>query len=252
MSSLIFDDQKINDIKLVVFDKDGTLIDIHHYWGSMLRLRSTFLVEKYIYESKEEIIEELLDSMGIDTKRNKIKSEGPVGIKPRKVIIESAFKVLKKYVSRLSEDDVSKVFKEVDRKSIEKLTDFVRPLPGALNFLNKLKENGIKSSLATTDLTERAKLAMSALNAQEYFDVIAGADLVENTKPAPDLVELISKQTKIPVENTLVVGDSMPDLNMAKNANCIFLGVKTGLYNSEFIQKCDFLTNDLESIEVNS
>jgi phosphoglycolate phosphatase-like HAD superfamily hydrolase len=36
----------------------------------------------------------------------------------------------------------------------------------------------------------------------------------------------------------------MADLNMAKNTPCRFLGVKTGLYNDEFINKCDNIIVD--------
>ena len=30
----------------VFFDKDGTLIDIHHYWGSMIKIRADLICER--------------------------------------------------------------------------------------------------------------------------------------------------------------------------------------------------------------
>ena len=35
------------DPEIVLFDKDGTLIDIHHYWATMLKLRSAMIVDKW-------------------------------------------------------------------------------------------------------------------------------------------------------------------------------------------------------------
>ncbi|SVA64979.1 uncharacterized protein METZ01_LOCUS117833, partial [marine metagenome] len=33
----------LDNIKVVIFDKDGTLIDIHHYWASMIKIRASLV-----------------------------------------------------------------------------------------------------------------------------------------------------------------------------------------------------------------
>jgi len=35
------------DTELVIFDKDGTLIDVHYYWGGMVELRAKLLSSWY-------------------------------------------------------------------------------------------------------------------------------------------------------------------------------------------------------------
>ena len=37
---------KVNP-EMILFDKDGTLIDIHHYWASMIKLRGALIVNKW-------------------------------------------------------------------------------------------------------------------------------------------------------------------------------------------------------------
>ena len=248
MSKLLINKTILEDVDIVIFDKDGTLIDVHHYWSSMIKLRSEFLVKKYCLHN--EVYSRLIDSMGIDIRSGRMKPEGPVGIKPRSFIINTAYKILLNYCDNVKEEDVSSVFLEVDNFSKKKLNELVNPLPGIPELLFKLKKHNIKSTIATTDLTERAELAMAVIEIKDLFDDIAGADLVTNAKPAPDLVNYILTRYKLDPKNAVVVGDSMADLLMARNSNCRFIGVETGLVNNEFVMNSEILIKDLNDIEV--
>ena len=46
-----------------------------------------------------------------------------------------------------------------------------------------------------------------------------------------------------------MIGDSIVDLEMAASANVKFIGVKTGLYSSEFLASNCILVDDLTYIE---
>lgn len=91
---------------------------------------------------------------------------------------------------------------------------------------------------------------MKSLELENYFTDIAGADLVANAKPSPDLIEYILNKNSLLKSDVVVVGDSMADLNMTKNADCKFLGVKTGLYTDEFIRNSEYLVDSLKSVEI--
>ena len=47
-----------------------------------------------------------------------------------------------------------------------------------------------------------------------------------------------------------MIGDSISDLEMAKNANINFIGVTTGANSDEFIRNSEFLVESLLGIEV--
>ncbi len=249
MNRIRVGEQELNDIDLFIFDKDGTLIDIHHYWCSMIKIRAEFLIEKYQLE-KDKIYLKLIDAMGIDVETNRMKSTGPVGIKPRSFIIETAFNTLLENGVDCSLEDVSDIFKKVDEHSKGLIKDLIKLLPGVRELLVNLTENGIPSAIATTDLSERAKLAMDAVQIKEVFSMIAGGNCAKSTKPAPDLVHFICKRMEIPEERTVVVGDSIVDLKMASNAGARFIGVRTGLYSDEFIENSDFLIETLEQVKI--
>ena len=45
-------DWQIKNIETVLFDKDGTLIDLHYFWGKMTQMRSLAVIEKYNLKRK--------------------------------------------------------------------------------------------------------------------------------------------------------------------------------------------------------
>jgi len=234
-------------IEHVIFDKDGTLIDIHFYWGGMVQMRAEILSSKFVSKQQRvQAINDLKSNMGIDLLNNKIKQDGPVGIKPRSKIIEIAYLTLKeKYTANISINNVSKVFLDVDKLSINCLDKFIKPLPGVKKTLDLLKYNNVLISIATTDLTERAILAMKFLKLDKYFNFIVGGDMVERTKPFADLTNLLIKKSAIKSNNTLIIGDSEVDLKMAEAAKTKFLGVTTGLNTGILHDKRTRIIDDL-------
>lgn len=252
MSSLVLPSQKIDNIDLVIFDKDGTLIDVHHYWCSMIEFRAQFFIDSLQQEEidHEKLYNALVDAMGIDLKTKKMKAEGPVGIKPRAFIVTVALQTLSQYIDNYTQQMVEDIFAQVDEYSKTQIHKIIKPLDGVKELLEKLKRNKVLIAIATTDLSTRAKLAMKELDCETYFDIIAGADLVENAKPSPDLVNYIASQLNIATKNIVVFGDSMADLNMAQNSGSLFIGVKSGLYTDEFIKQSQYLIEDLTQVEV--
>jgi len=244
-----------SDIEMVVFDKDGTLIDIHHYWSSMIKFRADFIIESLHTKIKEDhklnFYKTLIDVMGVDLNNLfKIKSTGPVGIMPREYIVGVVLKVIKSYDSKYTKEMVEDIFFKVDQFSKTKIKDIVKLLPGVEKILKSLSSVGVRASIATTDLTDRAKVALETVNIAKYFDYIVGADLVRKAKPSPDLIEYISEHSNISVGNMLLIGDSVADLIMARNADCHFIGVKTGLYSQDFVDQSKIIVNDLMSVGV--
>jgi HAD superfamily hydrolase (TIGR01549 family) len=237
------------DVDLVIFDKDGTLIDVHHYWYGMIELRSKKLSKDYIEPQQQQVVmQELMANMGINLDTREIKSVGPVGIKPREFIIDVAYQTVKKYNQSITITQVSSVFKSIDEYSKKHLDILVKPLRGVDHLLSLLQQRDIKVTIATTDLTNRAKLAMDTIGLTHYFDYIAGADLVENAKPSPDLVNYLCDKMSVDTSRALVIGDSIVDLKMAELANVDFIGVKTGLHSPEFLTGSKILVDDLTHI----
>lgn len=239
---------------VVLFDKDGTLIDIHHYWASMIRIRSEWIVERWFSGAQQSprIAIDLQEAMGVDTQAWRMKPDGPVGIKPRPFIVDVAASVVRENGQQIDNEQMEALFKEVDESTAKEMLPLLKILPGVEELLESLKRCGIQSLVVSTDITSRARKAMETLQLDHFFAEILGGDMVENTKPAVDLAELALEYSQCDVESAVVIGDHPVDIKMGVNANIdTNIGVLTGLSDQQAFDDlgCWTITN-LKSIEV--
>jgi len=245
---------KIENLELVLFDKDGTLIDVHHYWVSMIKIRSNLIVKRWfeLHDTPRTVEAKLSDAMGVDLEVNRIKHQGPVGIKPRHFIVNLAADIVRANSVNISNKDMEELFLEVDKRTSENLLPLLRLLPGVEMLLKQLKDCDVSAAIVSNDITSRTKIAMNLLGIKHYFCSILGGDAVENTKPSPDLAELTMKQGTYSLEHTVVVGDHPVDIEMGLNAGITTnIGVLTGLSSQAVFD--DFVctvVKDLRAIEV--
>ena len=219
--------------KLVVFDKDGTLIDIHHYWGKMIELRAALIADRFAVKDKESLFKMLINVMGLDVETGLLKSSGPVGIRPRVEIVRLLVDALNEKGFMATEAEVEDVFQEIDRFSIIAAKTFIKKLPGVDVLLSTLKSNGQKLAIATTDLHSRAEMAMDISGINKYLDGVIGADDVQSSKPSPDMLLALMDRFGVAPTDTVMVGDATVDQAMAASAGVDFIGVKTGLFTAD-------------------
>ena len=72
---------KIEDIDFVIFDKDGTFIDIHKYWGRVVELRANAIIR--YFNLSQNFYKPLCDVMGYDINSKKLPPDSPVGLYAR-------------------------------------------------------------------------------------------------------------------------------------------------------------------------
>lgn len=244
----------LNDPELILFDKDGTLIDIHHYWASMIRIRSELIVDRlFSCSSKRQVVKyDLIDAMGVDQARSRMKPEGPVGVKPRPFIVEVATQTVRMHGANIDILGMEELFKEVDAETAKDLSPLLRLLPGAIDLLDQCRRCAIPVAIVSTDITERACKAMEALNIDHYFVDIVGGDCVKNTKPAPDLAEWVLDKRQPARDKVVVIGDHPVDIRMGIAAGISAnVGVLTGLSDVHAFEGLDCLiAADLTAVEV--
>lgn len=107
--------------------------------------------------------------------------------------------------------------------------DGVRFNDGVIEILEHARCRDIKTAIVTS--TERSNVlpVLSRLDAVKYFDCIIARLDVKNLKPCPDPVNMAIDKLEGNRENTIMVGDSLSDIQSGKNA-----GVKTVWYLPEY------------------
>jgi HAD superfamily hydrolase (TIGR01509 family) len=109
----------------------------------------------------------------------------------------------------------------------------VRPLPGAIELLSTLRENGVQWAIATSGAERSARPALDLLGVGPDTPVVT-RDQVRYAKPDPDLFLTAAERIGVDVSDSIVVGDSVWDLLAARRARAALgIGVLSGGYGRE-------------------
>jgi len=139
---------------------------------------------------------------------------------------------------------VNQIFPDATKKHKNKLKDIYRtqyvevdqtPSPlfeGSLGLLERLRSNQINIAIATGKARAGLNRALKSVNLHEYFEYSICADEAES-KPHPEMIHRLLKITGHTLDETLVVGDSVHDMGMAKRAGVDAVGVTTGANNHQ-------------------
>ncbi|GEM_PF-358204 len=250
MADIRVGNEIVKDIQLLIFDKDGTLMELHYYWTQMVGLRAQLICKDL--DLGKDHIEKIAYSMGADLKTGRLLPEGPVGLKKREVVLQAAIDHLNKIGYEDVYDLCFNVFQRVDDISSRELKRFVRPIGGASELLRKAARCGCKTAIATIDRRERAKLAMECLGFADTIDLVIGADDVSRPKPDPEQINFILNAFKIDRGNAVMVGDATTDVQMGMNAGLrASIGVLTGLATEEQLKGITpYVVENISKIEI--
>ncbi len=115
--------------------------------------------------------------------------------------------------------------------------DTTKLYPDVEKVLSTLKENGMKIALLTTKGQEQAQKILHHFKLEKYFDEIMGRRNGLGHKPAPEPLLAICNTLGMKTEETLMIGDSEVDIRCGKNAGTKTCAVTYGYRMQTFLQK---------------
>jgi HAD superfamily hydrolase (TIGR01509 family) len=118
----------------------------------------------------------------------------------------------------------------------KKQASSVTALPGAPELLSALTARGVKWAIATSGRAETARPALSLLGLPEDTPMVT-RDLVRHAKPDPDLFLAAADLLGVEPRHAMVVGDSVWDLLAARRAGALGIGVQSGGYGREELER---------------
>jgi phosphoglycolate phosphatase len=104
--------------------------------------------------------------------------------------------------------------------------------PGVYDMLVHLKESGYQLAVATGKTRAGLIQALQATGTEGLFSVTRCADETAS-KPDPKMLHEIMQQSQTTPARTLMVGDSIHDMQLARNANVPSVGVSCGANSEE-------------------
>jgi HAD superfamily hydrolase (TIGR01509 family) len=115
-------------------------------------------------------------------------------------------------------------------------SESVVPLPGARELLAHLHRRGVPFAIATSGARHTAGSALALLDLPDDVPVIT-RDLVARAKPDPHLFLAAAQALGVDPANCFVVGDSVWDLLAAQRAGALGVGLLSGGYGREELER---------------
>jgi len=118
----------------------------------------------------------------------------------------------------------------------EHSNDTTKPYEGMLQLLAQLSERGIKMGVVSNKIHADTDALRQKWFA-DYIPLALGFSEAYPKKPAPDMVFAALEQLGSTPEHTLYVGDSDPDVQIARNSGCTSVAVTWGFRDRETLEE---------------
>jgi phosphoglycolate phosphatase-like HAD superfamily hydrolase len=212
----------LDGIDLLIFDKDGTLIEFHLMWGAWVDELAT----RVEAGAAQPVRDGLYPLLGVDPGTGLVHAHGLLAATPMSRIRErvEAYLVESGVAPAQAAAAVDAAWHAPDPVALaQPVTDLralfarLRPIVGTF-------------AIATSDDRDPTERTLAALGiAGEMAALVCADDGILN-KPAPDPVLHLCRLLGVPPERTAIVGDSPADLRMARAAGAArTIGVLTGV-----------------------
>ena len=209
-------------IDLVIFDKDGTLIEFDAMWAGW----SVTLAADLERSAGIRIRDALFAMLGFDATSGRVLPGARLAATPMARLRDRTRDVLLE--AGLSRSRAEAVLH--DAWHAPDPVALAHPLVDLVGLLTRLHGQGKRIALATSDDREPTERTIEALGLTGLVDALACADDGVPVKPAPDMVVGLCSRLGITPARTAVVGDSVADLEMGRRAGAgLVVGVLSGV-----------------------
>ncbi|MBR2430435.1 HAD family hydrolase [bacterium] len=240
---------EIKNIETVLFDKDGTFIDLHFFWGKITRLRALEIIKRNKLE--DFYFEQLCNFLGYDLKNAKMLNEGITALYSRVKIIEIFQKNLEEIGINVSIKELEEIFDDVSKNFYKNIDKYIKPISEAVDFIKQLRKLNLKTGIVTSDSVESTNLTLKINNWENLFDIVIGRESSSETKESGIPTKLALQKLEANPITTIMIGDSPTDYLSAKNAGIEkTILVSTGQVNKNELKKySNYVVESMEEVE---
>ena len=176
--------------RFAIFDMDGTLVDSMLYWHNLGQ--------------------EYLESKGVTGDLNEVLERS----KPM-TMVESGALFIKEFGLAGTPESVAA---EINAVMEGHYRNDVQLKEGAKEYLEQLRQKGIKLCVASATAEDLVSLCLTRLGVRDYFEFLLSCESVGTGKNRPDVYFAAAERLGAVPENTVVYEDAWYAVRTAKNA----------------------------------
>jgi phosphoglycolate phosphatase len=114
-----------------------------------------------------------------------------------------------------------------------------RPFEGVVPGLEAMKSAGFRLGCITNKVSRYTEPLLEGIGLARYFDIVLSGDSLPEKKPHPMPLLHAAKFFRVPVEQVLLIGDSLNDALAARSAGCPVFCVPYGYNHGEPVDGLD-------------
>jgi phosphoglycolate phosphatase len=198
----------LSQIRGVLFDKDGTLLD---YWKAWLPINRE--VALFATAGDVALAGQLLLAGGHDPATDAVVAGSPLAGGGVEEIADV-------FAAVLGARTPPHLAREIDRIFCEGGARTAVAIEGARSAVLALKSVGLKVGVATNDTAGGLAASLGRVGMGHDFDYLVASDSGYGPKPEPGMALAFADTMGLDVRSVAVVGDSIHDLEMARRARC--------------------------------
>jgi len=235
---------RLAGIDLVVFDKDGTIIEFGSMWSGW----AVALVEGLVAATGRPIATPLYAMLGVDPVAATVRAGGGLAATPMARLRDRTREVL--LAGGLTAADAERALEEAWHAPDPVAS--ARPVTDLGDLFDRLRAGGCGIAVATTDDRDPTERTLAALGIADRIDATVCADDGIAVKPAPDMILHLCATLGVEPARTAVVGDTAADLQMGRAAGAgLIVAVLTGVGGrGDLAPLADVVIASIEELEV--
>lgn len=222
----------------IVFDKDGTLIDIQASWVSAGLEVATLMCE---HAGSPERVPELLDSAGFDRAQGRLAPDSEWAAGTTESLLEGWAGLL-----NLRRSLLPSMLDAMCEHAVRNVT----PLADLHHVFDRLEALGLTLGVTTMDTEAAAIGCMRRLGVMQRLHFVCGCDSGFGHKPGPGMVEAFCRARSLTAQQVVVVGDTPHDMRMGRAAGAgLVIGVTSGVADREVLAPlADAVADDVSEV----
>jgi phosphoglycolate phosphatase len=212
----------LTGIDVVIFDKDGTLIDFHAMWGGWAR----GLGERLDATIRRPVSLDVFATIGFDPTTGRVAAGAPLATATMAGIEETVARLLRRWCPSIAAARRA----TAAAWSIPDPVALAVPLGDVRAIFGRLRADGRRIAVVTTDDRAPTDATLRALGVRSEVGAMVCGDDGFAMKPEPDPVFAICQVFRSEPSQVAVIGDTPTDMAMGRAAGAgRVIGVRSGL-----------------------
>lgn len=212
-----------SNIKGVLFDLDGTLIDSHD-----------LILASFRYATREVLGQDIPDEVLMQ------KVGQPLAVQMWDFTSDEAV-----------HDELLQVYRDHNERVHDEL---IRSFSGVREALRTLRDAGVPMGVVTSKMHSAARRGLESCGLGGYFPILVGSDDWPEHKPEPGPVLYGCKLLSLPASTCLYVGDSPFDMRAGNAAGCMTAAATWGMFPADELRaehpdyECESMENVVQTV----